>query len=65
MNISGLLCPIDNLSLASTPTRLLGNQDPTRIAVGEHVHVAVDAELVCANGHRWSFKTDLTMQRER
>jgi hypothetical protein len=47
-----ITCPIDGLVL-TLPVFSRLPDDPTALVVGEHVHVTVSANGVCANGHRW------------
>lgn len=58
-----LLCPVDGLILGLPTMTVRQGQDPARLAVGDHVHLAVTGTLACANGHTFAVRDDLLLTR--
>ena len=58
MNRLILVCPIDGLSLAETKPEFSGLEN-----IMKHVHLRIDVEATCPNGHRWTLHEEIGLVR--
>lgn len=55
-------CPFDDLALFNLAPDWRRNQTPDR---EQHLHVPVEADAQCANGHKWKIEGELIVTRVR
>ena len=56
-------CPDDGLPLKTTQPTLIGDISQEAASRGGHLHVDVDVEGTCADGHTWRLHAEMILER--